>query len=227
MQRFLDIMRGYKLLLKSGIKAGFCCTISKGNVERLKEVAVWFTEQFDLESMGFNIMIENSFAKDMRGDNGDIGCYAEKTADSIIECFRFFRERGIYEDRVMRKVNTFIKGQIYYYDCGGCGQQIVVSPDGMVGVCQGYCGTKNNFVSLDEAFNPLDHFLWDEWRQRSPLLMPQCRQCIALSTCGGGCPYGADLRHGSIWELDEVFCVHAKKTIEFLIKETISNCVNQ
>lgn len=52
--------------------------------------------------------------------------------------------------------------------------------------------------------------------------MPQCRDCIALSVCGGGCPFSADERNGSIWELDDIFCVHAKKTTEFLIKDLIS-----
>ena len=55
--------------------------------------------------------------------------------------------------------------------------------------------------------------------------MPACRDCIALSVCGGGCPYSADLRHGSIWALDDVFCVHATATVEFLLKNLISLAV--
>lgn len=166
-------------------------------------------------------MIENPNADESRGD---LMTYAEEVSGALIECFKFFRERGIHEDRVMRKVEAFEQGRIYYYDCGGCGQQLVVTPDGLIGVCQGYWGGKY-FISPDEDFNPLTHPVWDEWRRRSPLAMPECKQCIALSLCGGGCPYSADRRHGSIWALDEVFCVHAKKTVRFLLKDLLSQLV--
>lgn len=213
-----DIMRGYRLLADNGIEAGFCCTISRYNVDKLDEIARWFVEEMHAKSLGFNIMIENLGPQDIRGNALE---YAQKTTEQIIKCFRYFRERGIYEDRIMRKVNAFADGKVYYYDCGGCGQQLVVLPSGMVGVCQGYCVTKKYFIYPDTTFNPLEHPIWEQWRYRSPLFMPQCRECIALSVCGGGCPYSADMRNGSIWELDNIFCVHAKATVEFLIRDLI------
>jgi hypothetical protein len=36
-----------------------------------------------------------------------------------------------------------------------------------------------------------------------------------------GCPFSAEVRSGSIWNLDEIFCVHAKKMVQFLIKDLI------
>lgn len=213
-----DIMKGYQKLADSGIGVGFCCTISRHNVDRLEEIAHWFVDELSATSMGFNILIENPRVDEMRGD---IETYARMVTEKIIKCFLFFRERGVHEDRIMRKVNAFVDGYVYYYDCGGCGQQIVVAPDGQIGVCQGYCGTKKYFVKPDSQFNPLKHPIWELWCYRSPLFMPQCKNCIALSICGGGCPYSADQRHGSIWELDDVFCVHAKTTAEFLIQDLI------
>ncbi len=132
-----DIMRGYQLLLEHGIQAGFCCTVTRYNVDHLEEIAKWFTEKLGVKSIGFNILIENKNVTDARGDTA---LYAQKAAQQIVNCFRYFRERGIYEDRIMRKVNAFVDGYIYYHDCGGCGQQLVVSPDGMIGVCQAASG---------------------------------------------------------------------------------------
>jgi len=217
-----DVMRGYQCLRNNGIEAGFCCTINRHNVEQLHQIASWFMDELGAKSLGFNILIENYKVNGMRGD---VKYYAELTAQKIIDCFRLFREKGIYEDRIMRKVNAFVDGHIYYHDCGGCGQQIVMSPNGMVGVCQGYLGTKKYFVKPDHQFNPLEHPVWEEWQFRSPLFMAQCKNCIALSICGGGCPYSADLRNGSIWELDDIFCVHAKATAEFLIKDLIEQVI--
>lgn len=217
-----DILKAHRLLADNGIGVGFCCTINKFNIDELEEISKWFVEELKAESVGFNMLIENCNIQEIRGDAEE---YAEKTAEKIINCFKYFREQGVYEDRVMRKVNAFVDGYVYYHDCGGCGQQLVVSPDGMVGVCQGYCANKKYFVKSDENFNPLKHPVWDLWGHRSPLFMPQCRNCIALSVCGGGCPFSADERNGNIWELDDIFCVHAKKTIEFLIKDLISQTV--
>jgi hypothetical protein len=45
-----------------------------------------------------------------------------------------------------------------------------------------------------------------------------CRMSrIGNLICGGGCPHDAHLRGENIWSLDEVFCVHAKITLKFLI----------
>lgn len=45
----------------------------------------------------------------------------------------------------------------------------------------------------------------------------QCKNCPALGICGGGCPFQAEIEKGSIWDLDERFCIHAKLTLEWLI----------
>jgi uncharacterized protein len=216
-----NIIKAYKLLIENNINVGLCCTINKYNVANLLEISKWFISELKIESIGFNLIIEGVNIDKIRGDKNK---YAEEASNQIIECFKLFREHGVYEDRIMRKVNSFIDGTIYFYDCGGCGQQLVISPDGYVGVCQGYCGDKKYFVKPDNDFNPLEHDYWNLWRHRSPLFMKQCYNCIALSICGGGCPFGADLSKGSIWELDDTFCLHAKKTTVFLIKELINNC---
>jgi uncharacterized protein len=119
----------------------------------------------------------------------------------------------------MRKVNAFVAGYPYIYDCGAPGDQLVVSPEGMVGVCQAYCGNKKNFVPMDDIGKPAEHQIWSEWRFRSPLYQEQCYSCISLAICGGGCPYNAELKTGSIWGVDEAFCIHSKKTVEYLIKD--------
>jgi uncharacterized protein len=99
---------------------------------------------------------------------------------------------------------------------------VVVSPDGYVGVCQAYCGTKKYFVPLTNDFDPTEHPFWREWRMRSPLTMPQCIDCIALGNCGGGCPYSADMREGTIWALDDTFCTFSRKVITFLVRDLIA-----
>jgi uncharacterized protein len=217
------VIENCKRMRDNGINFGFSVTVTKANIHRLEDVLVMIHEKFGMNSVGFNIAINQS--------ENVIGMseaeYAELVTEKLISCFKICRDKGIYEDRIMRKVNAFVSGYPYIYDCGAPGDQLVVSPDGMVGVCQAYCGNKKNFVSMNEIVKPADHPIWSEWRFRSPLYQDQCYSCIALSICGGGCPYNAELKSGSIWGIDEAFCVHSRGTVEFLIKDLYEQTIHK
>jgi uncharacterized protein len=180
----------------------------------MEEVIRWVDSELNAKGMGFNILIDNTIQK----PEGD--CYADIVAEELIKSFKIARELGIYEDRMMRRVNNFIDKAPVLSDCGGCGLQIVVSPDGKIGVCQAFCGKKDFFVSEPfETFNPEQHLFWKQWRKRSPFSNEFCKKCIALGNCGGGCPYNAYKISGSIDTIDERFCAHAKATTYFLIQD--------
>lgn len=99
------------------------------------------------------------------------------------------------------------------------GNQIVISPQGLIGVCHEGIGEKRTFVSNinDNGFNFYANQDINSWAKRSPFNMLECIECEALGICGGGCPYGAMLKTGSIHEVDKRFCVHSKETLEWLI----------
>ena len=61
--------------------------------------------------------------------------YMIKASKKMLEYFMLAREKGIYEDRIMRKANAFIAQKIHPFDCQATGAQIVCSPDGMLGLC--------------------------------------------------------------------------------------------
>lgn len=66
-----------------------------------------------------------------------------------------------------------------------------------------------------------------EWNLRTPLRMSQCLNCMALGVCGGGCALNAKANGGSIWDLNERFCIHSKKTLEFLIWDLFDTIVKK
>lgn len=208
---FRDVMEGIAILKEAGAKTCISCTVSEKNVEELPDIFNWFLDGVDVSNVGFNPLL-NSYRYVVNDQN-----YPKKVAHAMIECFKIARERGIYEARMMRKVKAFVEGTIYDRDCCGCGKQVVVLPDGRVGVCHAYSGTGEFFISPDSKFDPFEHPFWKEWSKRSPLNMPQCYSCEALTICGGGCPHNANMNKGSIWDIDECFCVHAKETLQWLI----------
>ena len=213
---FDEVIRSYRLAQQSGVKTGICVTIDQHNIFQMKEIVQWVADKLGVKGMGFNILIDNTTKQII--DEHDR--YAEIVAQGLIESFKVARAAGIYEDRMMRRVKNFLDKEPVLSDCGGCGLQIVISPDGKIGVCQAFCGEKEFFVTEPfETFEPELHPFWKQWRKRSPLTNETCKNCIALGNCGGGCPYNAHRIKGTIDALDERFCAHAKATTHFLIRD--------
>lgn len=209
---FAEIMDGINNCKKEKIDFSLSMTLSEKAVKQYDEV-INFIKDIKPTSLGFNILLTN---KDFSTYNG----YNEDAANFLIESFKIFRKDGLYEDRVMRKVKSFVDSEVYPFDCGATGgSQLVFSPDGKIGICHGYLRERKFFpTNVDDMnFKPDTDPIFLEWTKRSPLHMQQCQYCEALGICGGGCPMNADKNYGSIWEIDDRFCIHAKKTFEWLI----------
>lgn len=124
----------------------------------------------------------------------------------------------------MRKLKSFSKAQVYFSDCAAtAGGQIVVAPNGQVGICHGCLFNKEYFVATidDDDFVATEDPNFIEWSQLTPLNHEECYDCPALGICGGGCPINArNLKpENTIHSIDERFCTHAKKTLEFFIAD--------
>jgi len=209
---FVDIMKSIDICKSENIDFSLSVTLSEKSVNSYGSV-IKFIKDVNPSSIGFNLLLTN---KNFSVYDG----YNEDAADFLIKAFKEFRKDGLYEDRMMRKVNAFVKSEVYPFDCGATGgNQLVFSPTGRIGICHGYLNGKKFFpTNVDDIdFLPNSNSVFLNWAKRSPLNMDQCQECESLGICGGGCPMNADKNHGSIWELDDRFCVHAKKTFEWLI----------
>ncbi|MCK6462433.1 MAG: radical SAM protein [Candidatus Pacebacteria bacterium] len=210
---FRKAVTAFKMLQDAGANVGVSCTVSERTVDEMPEILNWLINDMGIKGMGFNPLIE------YRGFKIADDAYAIKIAENLIKCFKIARDKNIYEDRMMRKVKAFVIGYFYDRDCSAIGRQIVFGPNETVGVCMTYYASGKYFVRFDKHFDPFTNPVWIEWGKRMPLNMPKCLGCEALGICGGGCPFNADMRNGGIWELDDFFCEHSKKTLEWLIWE--------
>ena len=167
------------------------------------------------QTIAFNLLIPNSGTE----QNDE---YYQQATDFMLDSFEKLRVVGLYEDRIMRKVHSFKENKMHLFDCcAGGGNQYVIAPDGSIGVCHGYLNNRKYFTSnvCDSDFKFIENSAFKFWKNRTPLLMEKCQDCECLSICGGGCPYAADLMHGSIYALDTRFCIHAKRVLAWLIKD--------
>lgn len=210
---FQDVLIGIKNCQEIDVDIGLSCTLNLESVRNFDKTLDMILNKCGVQSLGFNIVLSS--------DDYPVGAdYDLAATEKIIEAFKIFRQKGIQEDRMLRKVETFSKGEVYPFDCGASGGgQLVIAPDGRIGICHGYLAEGKYFSShvSDSTFNPIINDDFNEWSKRSPLNMERCFNCPALGICGGGCPMYADQFKGSIWELDERFCVHAKTILEWLI----------
>lgn len=156
------------------------------------------------------------------------GAYLAKVNARIIEYFLLARQKGVYEERMMRKIKPFVSHRVRPFDCQATGGQVVCSPDGQLGICQEGLGMKNYFFGkASHDFDFCNHPVAQEWGKRSPLNMPQCFNCSAIGICGGGCAYGAFLRNGSIWSVDNRFCEHSLTTLRWIIWDIYDQMITQ
>ena len=209
---YTDIIKGIESAKSVGVEFGLSITLSEDALSE-KDSIISLINDYDIKGIGYNILnTDKTFT--VTED------YYEKASSFIIDSFVALRPEGVYEDRIMRKVKAFSEHKLHYFDCGAVGgHQIVVAPNGDVGICHGYLSSRKTFVTNvdDTSFDVRNDPLYIEWGKRTPFNMPQCVNCMALGTCGGGCALCAAENGKSIWDIDKGFCVHAKSTLEFLI----------
>jgi uncharacterized protein len=213
---FLKLLERLEMCKELGVDVSFSVTLSEETIKGTKDM-LKLIDNFGIKSFGFNIMMSNeNFIVPQE--------YNEAAAQFIIDEFVELRKRGIYEDRIMRKLKAFTKAQIYFSDCAAtAGGQIVIAPSGQVGICHGCLHNKEYFVSevTNQEFDATKDKDFIEWSQLTPINKEECLDCNALGICGGGCPINATyLKEGNtIHSLDERFCIHSKKTLDFLIND--------
>ena len=213
---FSRILEKLDMCKAMGVDVSLSVTLTEETIKNTKDI-LKLVDTYGVKAFGFNIMMSSdTFVLPQS--------YNEAAAQFIIDEFIELRERGIYEDRMMRKLKSFSKAQVYFSDCAATtGGQIVIAPNGQVGICHGCLHNKQYFVAHidDDDFVAVKDKNFIEWSQLTPINHEECMECPALGICGGGCPINAmHLKPGNtIHSIDERFCVHSKKTLEFFIRD--------
>ncbi len=150
--------------------------------------------------------------------------YGEAVCDMMFESKRILNSMGVDEDRLTDRLGYLESRCVKYHDCSAAkGEQIVIAPDGSVGICHEFLGSRDFFfghVDSDEDIYSGDTLNY--WVGRTPLNMEQCRRCPALAVCGGGCPANALQNTGDLYGLDLNCCGLSRRLIERYFSENRS-----
>jgi len=213
-ETFDNVISAINLLRQHQVNFGLSITLSEDVLLRADELLASI-EQLNIQNIGVNPIIPSK-------DSPSSEQYSELVAQFIIKAYKRLHPLGFSEDRIARKIICFANAALYPWDCGaGGGRQVVVAPNGDVGICHGLIGERTDFVTrVDNLdFDPGKSEVFWKWRNFSPLCHHECEACSALGICGGGCPLRAYEMSGKWNSIDKQFCSHAKKTLEFLVWE--------
>lgn len=91
-----DVIKGFETLKQEGVDTGISCTLTPQCIDNFDDTLDLIVNKLDLKTMAFNIAL--SVPGYQTGED-----YYEKATQSIIKAFQIFRDKGIYEDRMMLK----------------------------------------------------------------------------------------------------------------------------
>lgn len=217
---FEDVVNGIKALREYGNSIKILMTVGDFNAPNLVENVK------ELLSFGPTTIALNLPKALQNGDNGIEGSinYSDLLTQ-YLKCVDLCYQARIPEGHMADIIYGFLRNEVQFKPCHGCGKQIALTPDGMIGPCQAYLGTKKYFIPLESYSNKRELRLNDafkKWNDVSMYRCKQCRSCFLLPVCPGDCPYDWENRCGSLYDVPETYCLSRKTMFDYMIKRKVS-----
>lgn len=207
----------YKNLQKCkdrAIDIGLSVTITPDNaLEKLLPIL----KDLGIKSIGFNTLSPNNNIQIKERHHREI-------SNHILNTILKFKQEGITEEKYYSLRYKSLKKRLFVLrHCSAYGKQIVITPDGKIGPCQGLWpdyenNNGNEFfkISLDSSIDDFTHS-YNKWNQRIPIFMESCYKCPAIAICGGGCAKNAYIENKDINSIDKTFCEEMKTLLAWSI----------
>lgn len=210
-----EIIKKFPLLKVNNTKFGLSITVSNDFLDNQDEVLKWL-KKLGVKSIFYNLYHYTSYDNNWED-------YYKKASKFLIRSYKELTKNDVYDGRVLRKIDSFYNNEFKFSDCGAIGaNQLAIKPNGDICICHGYLKT-DKYVIGNINNNSLEEIMKsdeiDFWKKRCTLNNKKCLKCKALFVCGGGCAIQAEALFGSRKKLDKPFCIHTKKTLDYILKE--------
>lgn len=154
-------------------------------------------------------------------DNLDMNDLVKQYLTCVDMCY----DAHIPEGHMADIIYGFLRDEVQYHPCHGCGKQIALAPNGMIGPCQAYLGTLKNFQKMSDFYSINDlraNPIFQKWKNISMFHCSKCRSCYLLPVCPGDCPYDWDNRTGSLLDVPEGYCITRKAMFDYMMHRIVS-----
>jgi len=212
-----DAVRGFEIARK----AGCICVVSAvfGNhvASNLKETMDYFINDLRPATIGLDLLHL------IEGQSNPMDIPTDDLVPAYIRALDGARKGGLYVEHIVRRIRPFIQENIRWKDCPSCGSRLVIRSDGKVGVCEAFLASGKYYVPrAGEGSGTPELSAIRQWASRTPLVNPECKNCPALTVCGGGCGYNAFVASGDFRNVDTKVCETSKGLLEWAIIEVMA-----
>lgn len=202
------------LLKKNDINIALSITITEHTLLNQEEVIKWL-KRMDIKSSNYNLL---HFRNE---DSEYCSSYYKRASFFLIKSFEELSPLGIYDDRILRKIRSFVHDEFKFADCiAGYEKQITINHKGEYVVCQcNFLEPSKVIGNINkDSFEVIDNFVGknNSYKAKIPINNVECDDCPYIYLCGGGCLENANF---DILGKDSGYCEHTKVIQEWLIEK--------
>lgn len=209
-----NIINKIEMIKKENIPFALSITISQQFLDNQDLILDWI-ENLGINNVNYNLLHFTESSNNLQK-------YYKDATEFLIKSFERLHKLNINDDRINRKIDSFINKKFIFSDCAAVsGTQLTLKPNGDVTVCQGNVKTSENILGnilkdkFTDIINSKERQIW--WQERT-LLKSECLDCESIFICGRGCLLQCELALGNKSNLDTGFCIHSKTTLKWLLK---------
>jgi uncharacterized protein len=200
---FSDIVKGIDAALEAGITCLLRTNMDADNLSVLPEVVEFYRERGWLDHPRVSMHVSPVFEKPgihytpiiSRNTVYDAVIQQAQKAPDVMHVSLDLKGAELFEQ-------VFEKGELgppRFWYCDAHGGTFVYDPFGDIYVCTEHVGEEQARVGKyypDLVWNDM----YNKWRSRTILSVPECRTCKYALFCGGGCGYEALARFGTLYK---------------------------
>ncbi|MFH1097772.1 MAG: radical SAM protein [Candidatus Desantisbacteria bacterium] len=211
---YQDAIAGYNQLRDRGLSVGISTLVGKHNCEQLPEITSFFIQELKAFNLGMSLPHVKPEAADVS---------IELLTPKLISSWEIARDNNFYIMQIGKRFKALANQKPIMRSCPGSKgwSMIRILPDGTITLCENM-GLRNKAVlgnvnNHPTPYNIINHPETIDWNKRYPYNIEGCLTCSAISICGGGCPYDAFLKTGSIHNPEQRSCYLSRHLLEWAI----------
>ena len=200
-----DIIKGLDLLEAAGVRKGLFMVATPNTVNNISDNIQKLTQKYKFKRIGYSLPHWTKTTPDT--------VTAEQYRDALLD---LYSHRNVINTEIMQlnwRLNPLIEGKVKEFSCSLHNQQIKVLPDKSIVRC-----SKIDSISDKK-------YITNAWLDENcptalarKNMMP-CAKCVALSCCGGGCPFDGIKRFNSC--IDKRECVITIPLVEKALQDIV------
>lgn len=208
-------VEGIKLLNEYDCNYCVSATVTNDVLDNQEEVFEWIRD-LKIKNIFWNLYHYSTCVSE-----GEWGKYYKRMTDFILNMYLKLDAINVDEERVKEQLKLFLDKKFKFHNCGAVGlNQITVQPDGNVCICQGDSRSSDAIVGnviTDEIGTILNNRKNKKWLEMYTIDKCECKNCPAISVCGGGCPLQSEALFGDRKNLDKATCIYYKESLKWLL----------